>query len=166
MKNIKSILAGILAVFCVLCLVSCGNSPEAPETTSSETTLSLTENDTTESGASENGGLWADAVYTENTEFGKGAKTVICEVKAEDKTVTFTVKTDKDTVGEALLEHGLVEGDEGPYGLYVKKVNGILADYDVNQCYWAFFINGEMANTGVDGTEIAEGEVYQLVYSK
>ncbi len=121
MKNIKSILAVVLAVFSVLCLAACGNSPEVPETTSPETTLSLTENDTTESGTTENGGLWADAVYPEDTELGKGAKTVICEVKAEDKTVTFTLKTDKTVLGDALLDCGLVEGDEGPYGLYIKK---------------------------------------------
>lgn len=161
MKNVKSILALILAIFCALSLASCGNTEdvttEAPETD----TTAAAGNDTTEEA-----GVWADAVYTEDTEFGEGAKTVICEVKAEDKTVTFTVKTDKDTVGEALIENGLVEGDEGPYGLYVKKVNGIFADYDVNQCYWALYIDGEMASTGVDGAEIAEGVTYQLVYSK
>ena len=161
MKNVKSILALILAIFCVLSLASCGNTEEITTEAPEADTTAAAGNDTTEEA-----GLWADAVYTEDTEFGEGAKTVICEVKAEDKTVTFTVKTDKDTVGEALLEHELIAGDEGQYGLYVKVVNGITADYDVNQCYWAFYIDGEMASTGVDGAEITEGVTYQLVYSK
>ena len=161
MKNVKSVISLILAIFCVLCLASCGNTGEVTTEAPAVDTTAAVENDTTEET-----GLWADAVYAENKEFGEGAKTVICEVKAEDKTVTFTVKTDKQTVGEALIEHGLVEGDEGPYGLYIKKVNGILADYDINQCYWAFYIDGEMAMSGVDGTDIAEGVTYQLVYSK
>ena len=165
MKSLKSLIALILAVCCIFSLAACGNTEEATTEAPAADTTASGENDTTEGGAEETA-LWADAVYTEDKEFGEGAKTVICEVKAGDKTVTFTVKTDKKTVGEALIEHGLVEGDEGPYGLYIKKVNGILADYDINQCYWAFYIDGEMAMSGVDGTDIAEGVTYQLVYSK
>ena len=161
MKNIRSVISLILAIFCVLSLASCAETGETTTEAPAVDTTASAENDTTEEA-----GLWADAVYTEDKEFGVGEKTLVCEVKAEDKTVTFTVKTDKKTVGEALIEHGLVEGDEGTYGLYIKKVNGILADYDVNQCYWAFFIDGEMAMSGVDGTDITEGVTYQLVYSK
>lgn len=162
MKNYKTIIALILAVLCALSLVSCGTTAETTtEAPDVETTAAGTE--TTEA---EESGLWADAVYTEDTELGEGEKTVICEVKVEDKTVTFTVKTDKDTVGAALLENNLIAGDEGPYGLYVKVVNGITADYDIDQSYWAFYIDGEMASTGVDGADIAEGVTYQLVYTK
>ena len=110
--------------------------------------------------------LWESATYRRDMEFGDGAKTVTVEVKAGEKSVTFTVKTDKDTVGAALIEHGLISGDIGDYGLYIKSVNGIVADYDVNQSYWAFYINGEYALTGVDTTEIKEGETYKLEYSK
>ncbi|MBQ6897849.1 MAG: DUF4430 domain-containing protein [Clostridia bacterium] len=166
MKNVKSLIALLLAVFCILSLASCSNTEEAITEAPAADTTAAAENDTAESGASEETGLWADAAYTEDKEFGVGEKTLVCEVKAEDKTVTFTVKTDKKTVGEALIEHGLIEGDKGPYGLYIKKVNGILADYDINQRYWAFYIDGEMAMSGVDGTDITEGVTYQLVYSK
>ena len=54
----------------------------------------------------------------------------------------------------------------GEYGLYIKKVNGILADYSVDMSYWSFYINGEMASTGVDGAKIDETAVYSLVYTK
>ena len=111
-------------------------------------------------------GLWKDATYTEDTVLGEGAKTVTVEVKAEEKTVTFTIKTDKETVGAALIEHKLLDGEQDDYGLYVKKVNGITADYDVDQSYWAFYIDGEYAMTGVDGTPLDESATYQLVYTK
>ena len=50
--------------------------------------------------------------------------------------------------------------------VYIKSVNGITADYDVDRSYWAFNKNGEMMLTGVDMTNIADGEHYELVYTK
>ena len=111
-------------------------------------------------------GLWENATYLKDKEFGKGAITVEVEVKVEDQSVTFTINTDKTTLGDALLEHGLIAGEESQYGLYVKVVNGITADYDVDQSYWAFYKNGEYMMSGVDSTEIASGEHYELVYTK
>ena len=111
-------------------------------------------------------GIWEEATYLRDKEFGKGSKTVVVEVKAADQMVTFTIHTDKETVGEALMEHDLIDGEEGPYGLYVKKVNGMTADFDVDGHYWAFYIDGEMAMTGVDSTEIKEGVTYQLECTK
>ena len=111
-------------------------------------------------------GVWENATYREDMEFGEGSKTVVVEVAAGDNTVTFTVKTDKDTVGEALIEHGLIAGEEGPYGLYVKVVNGMTADYDIDQSYWSFYIGGEYAMTGIEKTDITEGTTYKLEYTK
>ena len=101
-----------------------------------------------------------------DTELGEGAKTVKVEVKAGEKSVIFTIKTDKAVLGDALIEHGLIEGDQGQYGLYIKKVNGITADYDVDKHYWGFYKNGEYMMTGVDGTEFADNDSYELVYSE
>ncbi|MBQ3066302.1 MAG: DUF4430 domain-containing protein [Clostridia bacterium] len=117
-------------------------------------------------GDASSGGLWDSATYVEDTVLGTGAKTITVEVVAEDKTVTFTVNTDKETVGEALLEHALIAGDTSEYGLYVKQVNGITADYDVDKSYWAFYINGEYAMSGVDATDIDTEAKYQLAYTK
>lgn len=78
----------------------------------------------------------------------------------------FEIRTDKETVGEALLELELIEGDESEYGLYVKTVNGITADYDEDGTYWAFYIGGEYAQTGVDSTPVTEGEEYSFKVEK
>lgn len=110
--------------------------------------------------------IWEDATYTEDTAFGGGTKTIMVEVIAEERSVTFTIKTDKGNLGEALVEHNLIAGENGPYGLYVKTVNGITADYNINQTYWAVTKNGESMLTGVDGTEISDGEHYEFVCTK
>ena len=72
----------------------------------------------------------------------------------------YSVSTDKTTVGEALLELGLISGDMGDYGIYVKTVDGVTADYDTNGTYWAFYVDGAYAMSGVDTTEIEEGKIY------
>ena len=111
-------------------------------------------------------GLWENATHRRDKTFGKGETTVQLEVKVEDKSVTFTINTDKEILGDALLEHELIAGEEGAFGLYVKQVNGIVADYDVDKSYWALYKNGEYCMTGVDTTPIADGEHYEFVYSK
>ena len=64
------------------------------------------------------------------------------------------------------MEHCLIAGENGAYGLYVKAANGTIADYDVDQSYWGFYIDGEMAMTGVDATDVQEGVLYQLKREK
>ena len=92
---------------------------------------------------------------------GEGATVFYFTVRNVDKTVTrFEIHTDKTTVGEALLELGLIEGTPSDYGLYVTSVNGIPADWDTEQAYWAFYIGEEYAQTGVDSTEIVAGTTY------
>ena len=108
-------------------------------------------------------GRWKDATYRENKEFGKGAKTVVVQVEAGEQFIEFTIHTDKANLADALLEHKLVEGDNSQYGLYLKKVNGILADYDVDKTYWGLYKNGEMMMVGVSSAEISDGEHYELV---
>ena len=94
---------------------------------------------------------------------GEGATTFYFTAKNEDGTVTkFEIHTDKTTVGAALLELGLIAGDESEYGLYVTAVNGITADWATENAYWAFYINGEYAQTGVDATDIVAGTTYEM----
>ena len=95
------------------------------------------------------------------TELGEGSLQFTFTVVDKDGVETqFIIHTDKETVGEALLELELIAGDESEYGLYVKTVNGITADYDTDGTYWAFYINDEYAVTGVDATAVTEGAVY------
>ena len=78
----------------------------------------------------------------------------------------FEIKTNAETVGAALLAEGLIAGESGDYGLYVKVVDGETADYDVDQSYWAFYIGDTEAEVGVDSTPVTDGSVYGFVYTK
>ena len=74
----------------------------------------------------------------------------------------YEVSTGKTTVGEALMELELISGESGPYGLYVKAVNGITLDYETDGKYWAFYVDGEYGLTGVDMTDIVPGSTYMF----
>ena len=111
-------------------------------------------------------GAWENATFVSDQELGLGKKTVTLKVTAEEQTLTFVIHTDAETLGEALKEHDLIQGEEGDFGMYVKTVNGILADYNVDQTYWSLTKGGEMMMTGVDGTTIADGEQYELTKTK
>ena len=142
MKNlIQTSVCTILAIVCLLGLTACGNTVNKE-------------------------GLWENATYLKDTAFGEGKTAITVEVKAGEQSVKFTINTDKETVGAALLEHKLIEGDEGAYGLYIKKVNGITADYDTNKAYWAFYVDETYASAGIDQTKIENDKIYRLEYTK
>ena len=79
---------------------------------------------------------------------------------------SFDIKTDAKTVGEALLAEKLIAGEVGDYGLMVDTVNGIKYDYNADGAYWAFYVNGEYAMSGVDTTDIVDGTTYSFVATK
>ena len=87
-------------------------------------------------------------------------------VDKDGNVTTFDITTDKATVGEALLEEGLIKGEDGQYGLYVTEVNGIVADYNVDQTYWAFYVDGTYASSGVDTTDVVDGSTYSFKVEK
>ena len=152
-KTMSLVSVAALLLVCLMGVTACGQQPQPDyEQPSQDDGADL--------------GLWKDALYTVNTELGEGATTVTVKVKADERQVTFTIHTDKTTVGAALQEHNLLEGENSQYGLFVKKVNGIVADYDVGQYYWAFYINGEYGMSGVDTTNIEEGVTYSLERTK
>lgn len=75
---------------------------------------------------------------------------------------TFQINTERAIVGDALMDEKLIEGDSSEYGLYVTKVNGIEAIYENDGTYWAFYVNGQYAMTGVDTTDIENGATYMF----
>ena len=106
-------------------------------------------------------GLWADATYTKDTTLGSGKTTVSVAIVCEDKTVTLTVKTDKDNLGAALYELEIINDPS-----FFDTVNGIKADWDADKAYWGFYIGEEYAMHGASDEKITNGGVYKLVYTK
>lgn len=94
-----------------------------------------------------------------------GAKHIEIEVvHADGGSRDFSLDTDAETLRAALDELGIVEGDEGEYGLYVTAVDGESAD-DSAQEWWCFTKGGEMLMTSVDNTMIQDGEHYEATFT-
>ena len=98
----------------------------------------------------------------------EGSKTLTIEiVHGNGDAREYTVRTDAEYLGEALLEHeelGVV-GEDGPYGLYIKEVDGEQAS-DADQTFWSVSQDGESLLVGADQQPIADGEHYELVLTK
>lgn len=143
-------------------LISCNNT----DLQNSETGSEASDTQAQSSGSSDLSDLWSSAVYKEDTALGDGSNTVKVEVKLGDNCVTFTIRTNKDNLSDALLEHNLIEGEQSAYGLLIQKVNGITADYDSDKAYWGFYKDGQLMNTGADAATINNNEHYEFVYTK
>lgn len=103
----------------------------------------------------------ADAVYEDGEVVGEGSKEfAFTVVNTAGEEVNLEIHTDEETVGDALVDLGVIAGEDSEYGLYVKTVNGETVDFDTDGKYWAFYVNGEYGMQGVDATTITEGDSY------
>ena len=132
--------------------------PTVDETTVEETTVEGESTTTEEAGdetVSEDDGI----------KIGEGETHFDFSVTfADGSEKNYCVYTDEDNIGAALLGVELIAGEDSAYGLYVKTVDGQEADYDKDGHYWAFYIDGEYAMTGVDSTPIEDGKAYAFKY--
>ena len=111
--------------------------------------------------------IGGDAVFGNGDVLGEGEKQFDLTVEYIDGTMdSCTVKTEAETVGEALLDLEIIKGEDGSYGMYVKSVNNVTADYEKDGTYWAFYVDGEYATSGVDLTPIEDGKEYSLKVEK
>nr|MBQ4317914.1 DUF4430 domain-containing protein [Clostridia bacterium] len=98
-----------------------------------------------------------------------GEKSITIEVvnSAQQSTI-YELDTDAQYLRQAMEEaDGLTfDGDEGEYGMMVMTVNGETADYNVDQSYWSFYVNGEYCNYGIDTQPVADGDAFKIVYTK
>ena len=181
LKKLLSVaLATMLVAAMSVCAVGCGNA-EAPAADESETETvddadAADETETADDAdvaddAEEESGVTADEIgaqvsytteaITDGAEFGEGDKSFTLEVTGEDANViSCVVYTNASTVGEALSDLNLIDGDDSEYGLYVKSVNNMTYSYETDGKYWAFYVDGEYAVTGVDDTEVTDGSTY------
>lgn len=137
-KVVLSILALVLIVAMAFSFSACGNNDSDTNTTTTQA----------------------------SGEAKKELSFVFKVVNLDGSEKSFDIKTDAKTVGEALVAEKLISGTEGDYGLMVDTVNGIKYDYTADGAYWAFYINGEMAMSGVDTTDVVEGTTYSFVATK
>ena len=144
-KSLSLFLCLLLTVAMTLSAIGCNNNSNSGAVTSNETT----------------------AVSSGSNVLGEGkTKFTFMVVDKDGNETEFEIHTDKETVGQALQELNLIAGENSEYGLYVKTVNGITADYDTDKVYWAFYVNGTYATSGVDTTPVTEGGRYSFKVEK
>ena len=159
-KILSAVLALLMCLALTLSLCACTGENTEP-TQASEKTATVDE--VTEP---EIDPVWKNATYTDNTTVGEGKTEVDIKVTAGDKSVVITLKTDEKMLEDALLKENLIAGDESEFGLYIKTVNGIIADYDADKTYWAIYKDSEYMMEGAGVTEIASGQEYEFVRTK
>ena len=71
------------------------------------------------------------------------------------------IKTSEEFLRGALEQEKLISGEESQYGLFVKTVDGVTAD-DSKQEWWFFSKDGQMLETSVDSTPIADGDHFEI----
>ena len=104
-------------------------------------------------------GVW----YVTRPQGQEGDKTIVVEViHADGETREFTCQTDEMYLGPVLESRGLIEGEEGPYGLFITTVDG--ETVEGNQ-WWCVTEGGQMVETGVDATPIEDGDHFELTLS-
>ncbi len=99
----------------------------------------------------------------------QGSKNITIEVitESQEKTV-YELSTDAEYLEEVFAEtEGLeITNEEGPYGMTIMAVNGEEARWEVNQAYWSIMVNGEYGMYGASEQVVADGDVFQLVFTK
>lgn len=96
----------------------------------------------------------------------EGSKTItvtVIQEGVEDK--VFTIHTDAEFLRGALEQEKLIEGTESQYGLFVTTVDGVTVDESLRQWWCLNDSEGNMLDTGVDSTPIADGDAFQFVLS-
>ena len=97
----------------------------------------------------------------------EGSKHITIEVTGADgKTVSYELNTDAEYLRQAMDEaDGLTySGTDSDFGMMVEVVNGEQAIYSEDNAYWAFYVNGEYGNYGIDSQPVTDGDTYSIVY--
>ena len=112
-------------------------------------------------------GMLNDVSEMEYAELGKGKtkfKLEIVDTFGYKSNDIYFINTDKKYLSDALLEFELIKGEEGQNGLYVDTVVGVTLDNKKE--FWAFYVNGEKAQTGVDKIEVKSTDTYAIKREK
>jgi len=91
----------------------------------------------------------------------------ITVVNAAEEEITYTVTTNAEFLRQAMDEaDGLsYDGSDGNPSFILDTINDETASYENDNAYWAFFVNEEYCNYGIDEQPIADGDSFRIVYT-
>ena len=107
-------------------------------------------------------GVWM-ATRPETESGSKGYTVTVIHKDGTEK--VFEYRTDEEYLAGALLEEGLVSGEDSQYGLTIITVDGEAAVWEADSAYWAIWVGEEMAVTGASEIPVYDGSTYKLEYT-
>ena len=111
-------------------------------------------------------GLMAGIWFATRPETVEGSKSYTVTVVHKDGSVKeFSYRTDAEYLDDALLEAGLVSGEQSQYGLTIITVDGEDAVWETDSAYWAIWVGEEMAITGASEIVVYDGSTFKLEYT-
>lgn len=109
--------------------------------------------------------IFAIVLVTNKPETTKGQKNIDVTIVYADKTTkVLDFETDAEFLGDVLFEEGLVTEEEYKAGYYT-VVDGIKADYNVDQSWWCVTKDGEMTMVGMNELALSDGDKYEITYT-
>ena len=95
----------------------------------------------------------------------EGQKNIDVTIVYADKTTKeLDFKTDAEFLADVLFEEGLVTEEEYKSGYYT-IIDGVTADYNVDQSWWCITKDGEMTMVGMNELALADGDKYEITYT-
>ena len=88
---------------------------------------------------------------------------ITVDIVKDGKTKTLIIETDEKYLANALADEGIVEYTKD--GLYT-NIDGITADFNKDGAWWCVTKSGEMTMVGMNELELADGDKYEITYTK
>ena len=95
---------------------------------------------------------------------GKKAYTITV-VHSDGSEKVFEGYSDAEYLGTVLVAEGVVEDNQGDYGLYILVADGEEASWEKDSAYWSVYVGDEPAITGADQIVLEDGGIYSVVYT-
>lgn len=105
----------------------------------------------------------ADAQNPSSSQAEAQTVSVTVEIVHDGGNKTLNLETEKKYLADALVEAGVIEYSAD--GFYT-TVNGITADYSADGAWWCVTKGGEMTMVGMNELELADGDKYEITYTK
>lgn len=99
----------------------------------------------------------------------EGSKDItISVINSKQETEKYELSTDAEYLRQAMDEADGLEytGTESEYGLMISAINGEVAEFNTNNAYWSFYVNGEYCNYGIDTQPVNDGDDFEIVFTK
>lgn len=109
--------------------------------------------------------VFASIMIITKPDTNDGSKNIEVTVVYKDETSKeFKISTDAEYLGDALFEEKLVTEAEYESGFYT-EINGVKADFNVDQSWWCVTKDGEMTSVGMNEQVIADGDEFEITYT-